>query len=305
MNEFDNLFLGEHLDSLILINTFEKRAWCSLEYLYSKNNHPSKILVLDYKDRQINNYINSFTDISFESYELAPDYSVADINLLRRIDSFVADSVSVGIDISAIPIPLFFQIINFLKRKRQQKKLVVLYTEPKYYYLDNLFDYKSLIGEVCFKTIPGFEGKIAKIDEQKHIVFYILGFEMEYISRRIPIDINSEITIPINGFPSFAPKYKDISLINNNVNYHEIDVPIHYAPANNPFELYNQLLYLKERYSDYCIDIIPAGSKPMALGACLFSIENSNYGIRVLYPFPSEFSEDYGKGKGKTWEYHI
>ena len=128
---------------------------------------------------------------------------------------------------------------------------------------------------------------------------------MRYLSKIIPQEINPDIIVPINGFPSFFPKYKDIALINNDVNYYENDIEIIFAEANNPFNTYNQLLLLKNKYSTYYIDIIPTGTKPMALGACIFALKSQNNDIRILYPSPSEYKNKQSYGSGKTWEYKI
>ena len=78
-----------------------------------------------------------------------------------------------------------------------------------------------------------------------------------------------------------------------------------FSSANNPFETYNQMNYLKNQHKDYCIDIIPAGTKPMALGACLFALKNGNNDIRILFPFPSVYENQHSIGKGTMWEYII
>lgn len=78
-----------------------------------------------------------------------------------------------------------------------------------------------------------------------------------------------------------------------------------FSSANNPFETYNQMNFLKNQHKDYCIDIIPAGTKPMALGACLFALKNGNNDIRILFPFPSAYKNQHSIGKGTIWEYII
>ena len=183
-------------------------------------------------------------------------------------------------------------------------QLIVYYTEPEHYNLDNLFDFNALDGEIDFKAIPGFEGVTAQKNDAKRIIFYILGFEKNYINRLIPQEIKSEGIVPINGFPSYFPKYKDISLINNNVNYYDLDIKIVYAEANNPFDTYNKISLLQKNYDNYFIDIIPTGPKPMALGACLYALKN-NHGIRILFPFPSKYKIKQSEGKGIIWEYLI
>ncbi len=227
------------------------------------------------------------------------------IPCLKEIDSYVSGKEAIGIDISAMPIPVLIQVCHFLMRKHADKKIIMYYTEPGHYSLDNLFDFNAMEGEIEIKTIPGFEGKTAQKTVMKEIIFYMLGFEMDFLNNLISQEIKFDEMVPINGFPSYFPKYKDISLINNNKNYYEEDIQMVFSNANNPFETFNRLSILKNQYSEYSIDIIPAGTKPMALGACLFALKNKNIGIRLLFPFPDEYKNHTSVGSGTLWEYVI
>lgn len=49
---------------------------------------------------------------------------------------------------------------------------------------------------------------------------------------------------------------------------------VRYAQANNPFSAYNTLVEIKDSNTDKLLDICVLGSKPMALGACMFALRN-------------------------------
>jgi hypothetical protein len=171
---------------------------------------------------------------------------------------------------------------------------------------NNLFDYSAYSGEIDIKAVPGFEGETSQIEKVERVVFYLMGFEMDYLTKLIPQDVNPNRIAPINGFPSYFPKYKDISMINNNTNFYERDVKIYYSEANNPFETYNTMVMLKNEYKNFKIDIIIAGTKPMALGACLFALKSdNNNSSRVIFPFPTEYKFNQNSGCGKLWEYRV
>jgi hypothetical protein len=204
-----------------------------------------------------------------------------------------------------MPIPFMAQMLHFLYMRHKDKPITIYYTEPSHYTLNNLFDYSAYSGEIDIKTIPGFEGETSHIDEVKRVVFYIMGFEMTYLNKLIPQDVNPNKIAPINGFPSYFPKYKDISLINNNANFFERDVEIIFSEANNPFETFNTMVMLESRYRDYRIDILPVGTKPMALGACLFALKSIKNSCRMIFPFPSEYKPNQSIGHGKLWEYQL
>jgi len=62
-------------------------------------------------------------------------------------------------------------------------------------------------------------------------------------------------------------------------------------------------LELTKKYEKYCIDIVPLGSKPMALGVCLYSIKHND--VRVVFPFPQEYANTISEESKTTWEYII
>lgn len=297
----------KHIDILVFFSTDEERSWNVVEHLSSHHKLPNQVLALCLAEEAISPKFNEekYKNIDFYQSSIDKDLSRTLIPCLIDINARVHEKKAIGIDISAMPIPVFSQILHFLLEKHKDKKVIIYYTEPGHYDLNNLFDFSAFNGEIDIKSIPGFEGKTAKKSEAQRIVFYILGFEMNYLNRLIPQETNPDSIIPINGFPSYFPKYKDISLVNNNVNYHELDVPVVYAEANNPFETFNLMCLLEKQHSDYCIDIIPAGTKPMALGACLFALRNKSNSIRVLFPFPTEYKNHQSSGNGTIWQYVI
>lgn len=303
MHRLDAVSKLQTIEGFIYFHSNEDRSTNVAELYCDHGKLPSRVLAIGMVEDgfvpKLDNYVGTI------EYTKCTTGSLTDsvIPCLRRIDSYVRDKTNIGVDISAMPVPIFIQILHFLFETHANIKILVCYTEPKLYNLDNLFDFKSFQGEIELRAIPGFEGKSSQEDQIKRIVFYILGFEKNYINSLIPRDMKSDGIIPINGFPSYFPKYKDISTVNNNVNYHELDIKMVFSEANNPFEVYNQLCDLKRRYEEYCIDIVSAGTKPMALGACLFALKNSEYGVRILFPFPNEYISKNSVGNGPIWGY--
>lgn len=307
MNALEKDIPPSDIDGFIFFSTLEDRSWNVIERLIGFDKLPKEVFALSLENTI---YSDNFEDekyngILFEHSEINADLSMSLLPCLMLIHKYVLNKNVIGLDISVMPTPIFSQILHFLIEKHSDKKFVIYYTEPAHYNLDNLFDFNSFDGEIDIKSIPGFEGKTAQANDSQRVIFYLIGFEMNYLNKLIPQQINPDRIVPINGFPSYFPKYKDISMINNDVNYHELDVQVIFAEANNPFETYNQISGLQKRYNTYCIDIIPAGSKPMALGACLFALKQGNNDIRVLYPFPTRYENQKSIGNGKIWEYII
>ena len=303
MHRIDSNYTAQTIEGFIYFYSDEDRSSNVANFYCNCEKLPSTILAIGMIENGFTPCLTNYSGLIEYSRCTTGNLLDSIIPCLRRIDSYVHDKTKIGIDISAMPIPIFVQILHFLFEAYTDKQIFIYYTEPQLYNLDNLFDFHSLKGEIDLRAIPGFEGKSTQEDQVKRIVFYMLGFEMNYLNSLIPRDMKADSIIPINGFPSYFPKYKDISMINNNVNYYELDIKMVFSEANNPFEIYNQLCDLKRRYDDYCIDIVSAGTKPMALGACLFALKNSEYGVRILFPFPNEYLSENNAGNGPIWEY--
>jgi len=307
MNNVDNdSTLLTDIDAFICFDTQEDRVINALQHLHKKIDF-SDIMILSFNDDSYSSltvYCQN-NNISKISVNVDSNLSSNIIPCLQEIQKYVKDKNKIGIDISCMPIPLIAQILHFLHNRYNNIPLIIYYTEPSHYTLNILFDYSAYNGEIDIKTIPGYEGETSQIDEVKRVAFYIMGFEMKYLNELITQDVNPNEITPINGFPSYFPKYKDISLINNNNNFFENDIEIIFSEANNPFETFNTLIMLKEKYKDYRIDIIPVGTKPMALGAFLFALKNKNTNCRIIFPFPNEYKLDQSSGCGKLWEYKL
>jgi hypothetical protein len=291
------------VDAFICFDTHEDRSFNTFFELSNKN-LISDAVVLSFKGIDLTIDIQT-NNISILPVKIEKNLSASILSCLREINNYINNRNRIGIDVSCMPIPFIAQLLHFLYRRHKDKMLTIYYTEPSYYTLNNLFDYSAYSGEIDIKTIPGFEGETSHIDEVKRVVFYIMGFEMSYLNKLIPQDVNPNKIAPINGFPSYFPKYKDISLINNNTNFFERDVEIIFSEANNPFETFNTMLILENKYRDYRIDILPVGTKPMALGACLFALKNEKNSCRIIFPFPSEYKPNQSTGCGKLWEYKL
>lgn len=168
---------------------------------------PKQVLALNLDDgeKSPNFEATYFQDIEFQISNIGTDLSADLMPCLRNIHSCIKERNTIGIDISVMPTPIFMQILHFLSKRHCDKKIIIYYTEPEHYNLDNLFDFNALEGEVDIKAISGFEGKTAQKNNLQRMIFYILGFEMNYLNKLIPQQINPDGIVPINGFPSYFP----------------------------------------------------------------------------------------------------
>lgn len=216
----------------------------------------------------------------------------------------IQESDIVGIDITGFTVPDLFRIMYLLKEIKKVKVIHVFYTEPQYYlFKDDIFNtYELLSGERTYQSIPEYFtfGKT-----EKELLVCFLGFDLSVSDYIYEKALPSE-AVAVNGFPSYLPKLKDISLLNNfsiltdNVdNEHRF-----FTRANNPFSAYNTLCDIQKKFPDYLMNICVLGTKPMALGACLFSLDNKE-NVKVTYPYPERYVPKTSESSTSVWYYMV
>jgi hypothetical protein len=180
----------------------------------------------------------------------------------------------------------------------------VFYTEPMSYVIPKglIRSYKKSVGPLSVVEVPGFPGRTRGRTRSGLVI--TLGFDGD-LSAFISDEVTPTFIVIVNGFPAYSPKFKDISLINNErlLNYAGGQSNISYCRASNPFDLFNLLVKLQRDNSDAFFNIAPLGPKPMALGACMFALaENS---VRVLYPMPEKYASKTTSKCWHSWRYTI
>lgn len=291
-----------HLDYLFLSASVAKRCYKGVDVLSQNTDFLKKIIVFDYKkfrpSQPDENYYryNNFNQLNLVLCEKEDD----DIMNVTKMNINSIDEI--GIDITGFSIPDIFRIIYVLNKLKHVENIHVFYSEPKHYYFkDGLFStYKLLVGERDHKPIPEYfiSGK-----EDKVTLVLFLGFD-RLVSKFVHDRVDPTNVVAINGFPSYMPKMKDISLINNYELLSTFEIDVFYTKANNPFSAYNTLCDIKSKYSDSLLNICVLGTKPMALGACLFSIDNIN-SVKVTYPYPKEYNISATEESASLWYYKI
>lgn len=287
--------------------------------LHKKGTSIKRLVVINYyyndvklKESLINQfpqYAESIACINVNIYE--PLDCIA--KLSEQLGNQPIPDSNFGMDITCVPIPHFFILLKFLTQTLN--KACLYYTEPRYYVMTDDINksYSSTIGSISTDEIYGFSGISARSGSSDRILLCFLGFDNDLLPTVIQDSSPSKI-ITINGFPSFFPKFKDISLLNNEKILSSSDYAslrdssgknknLIYVEAANPFDVMNTLEQLKTINRSYCIDIVPLSSKPMALGVCLFALFNED--IRVIYPFPEKYVGNITNKSNNCWEYEV
>lgn len=208
---------------------------------------------------------------------------------------------SIVIDISCIRIPDVFSIMKILKLNEHKESFSCIYSVPyDYEYFAGDFSYKSSLGDLQNYELMGYGGNYdSTAPNATYIIF--LGFEGNLSLKVLEEAAYNRLTF-VNSLPSLYQKYKDMSIMNNRsaITGKKHD-SILYVPADNPFEVYN---FLEENFSDLSsICISPLGTKPVALGICLFALDYAN--VRIVYPISDVYSPHVTNKVFKTWVYDI
>lgn len=299
--------LPKNLDYFILASGSDYRAYEVLRWYSNAAIRIENTLLIHFEERKKN--IDSSD--SYYEYKSIPGILLNEttgviktpISILNFLNNYNFNSQSkIGLDISCFTKPYIYYLINFFQRKNIHN-ITVFYTEPQsYLFKKGLFKtFRTNSGPISIDEIPGYPGKYLR--GYKNILVLLLGFDGG-LSSEISQDISPELTILVNGFPAYTPKFKDISLIANERLVSDPNIIKKYASANNPFDIYNVLDSIKNADGkNNFLNVAPLGTKPMALGACLFALHNPD--VRVVYPLPANYETKYTNECWNSWLYEL
>ncbi len=301
----------EIIDLLIIAAGADYRSYEVLRKAKNAEVHIGQILIICFRERVED------SDLEYKkSYNLYKDIvgktNIKEINTSIRNPSDcikklnekgvqISNKDNLAIDISCFTKPYFFSFLKYFEKVIGLQTISVFYTEPKSYLFNTgLYDsFKSSSGPTIIKEL--FTGSDSK--DQQRLLVILLGFDGD-ISREIDEEIGPKNTLIVNGFPGFSPKFKDISLVNNEKLVSNENIGLLYSKANNPFETYNLLDSIVSKMdSKKYLNIAPLGTKPMALGACLYAIHNPD--VRVIYPIPDKYENTTTEECWDSWYYKI
>lgn len=310
MESVSNNNIGKHhSDILLLAGGSDYRAYEILRMMRSGNVSIKKIVLFHFseriKDLNKNDPYYDFQSFGFRNI-LPIQCSIKNPNScledLISLEVELSSPLKIALDISCFTKPYFFYLIKLFKERFKIGCISVFYTEPLSYLfpLGIFSSYRSSAGPLTILEIPGFPGSEAR--GEKRVLIILLGFDGD-LSKEIHEDISPSETVVINGFPSYSPKFKDISLTVNEKLTSDKNVRIKFSRANNPFEAFNVLEEIKNKNGNSFINIAPIGTKPMALGACLFALNYPD--VRVVYPLPEMYEKVTTKKCWSSWHYLI
>ena len=287
------------IDVFVLANSPDDRALEMANRLASNQTKINYILVIQYQNIA-NNMISKLFPDSEINVITANNNQVDFLNQLRCLQSKFSVDSRLVVDVSCIHTPEMFTLLKFFRSSCSKERVQVAYSVPfDYDFPEEPFvSYHSYYGDLITKDLLGYGGLSDGKAHSQMIVF--LGFE-GVLSAKVIEDIQYDDLVLVNNLPSFFPKYKDISVINNYDIITSHHSKLRYVPANNPFETYNFLNVVLDRSDRECV--APLSTKPVALGVCLYALNHDL--LRVVYPMSDEYNQHSTNKVYKTYFYDI
>jgi hypothetical protein len=183
-----------------------------------------------------------------------------------------------------------------------------VYVEPKEYRREvkgRLCDQRNfeLSDNRRFQSIPGFQTNLSEIEKGQAVFF--LGFEGSRLGQALEQQevLRGWAKHAVFGVPAFSPGW-EIDAMANNVQYLGKSDQVKYAAAASADAAYRLLSTLLEQdKGEHPILVAPLGTKPHAIGAALFLIENESMDrALLLYDHPTRSS---GRSKEvRRWHFY-
>lgn len=303
---------GVQYDCILLGGGSDARAYEVLRKGPEKRVEFAKVLLFDFEERRsaddpkVRDAYHRYTKLH-HGITLLPcslkDPSGSLKSIINHGFSFNAKS-RLAVDISCFTRPYFFSLLKYLQDHCGLPTVDVFYTEPMSYVLPKglIRSYRASLGPLFVMEVPGFPGFTT--GKKKNILVFTLGFDGD-LSVFISEEVTPDSVVIVNGFPAYSPKFKDISLINNErlLNASDAKESISYCRASNPYDLFNFLVALRKKNPDAFFNVAPLGPKPMALGACMFALADNS--IRVVYPMPEKYANVSTDNCWHSWRYVV
>lgn len=296
------------LNYLLLASGSDSRAYRVLSSVKPESLSNTKVILVHFRerlrDKSPKDELFTYKRLKLPNvHEISCDIKDPGSSLaeLAKNDFQLTDKI--GIDISCFTKPYFYYLMKLLSERFSVATLTIYYTEPQsYLFPKGLFSkFQTSAGPLSITEIPGYSGQELRNSKRKLVI--LLGFDGD-LSKEINEDVAPNETIVVNGFPSYVPKFKDISLIANEKLVSDLNIKVQFARANNPFDVYNLLERIKIAGPiGSFINVAPLGTKPMALGACLFALHNPD--VRVVYPVPEQYEDKYSTACWNSWTYEL
>lgn len=217
------------------------------------------------------------------------------------------------IDATSLGFPEILYLLNAVNHSGLQPEIIVLYVEPEQYNKskNSIADSEFILSDNrhSFASLPAFSIDNQSSNDSKAVLVTFLGFENSRLGQIIENDdgANYKKLLAHISLPAYKAGWENIS-IRKHIRYFEyIDSNLIIHPGSNPYAVNELLSELTYSYSK--LVITPLGTKPTALGVCIFLINNYHKNsidkqIGAIYDFP-EKSKKRTVGLGVIYTYKL
>lgn len=253
--------------------------------------------------------------IDIENYCLY--FNDEEVPILRLNDFFLSKTtnkinIRVLIETTSLDFSEILYLLNGLKVLEGKVDVVLSYLEPDDYsnantHLKEKEEFLLSESQQKFVGLPLFS--VNNQDNDKSHLIAILGFENNRLGQVLEEYDGASFSnlISMVGIPAFNPGWENRSIHRHIEYFDNIKTSLHSYPATNPYELN---LVLEKLYRAYQKVVIASmGTKPAAIAACVFLVNNAPNNTRqkyvgAIYDFPNK-SKGRSIGVGEKYMYEL
>ena len=214
---------------------------------------------------------------------------------------------TVYLDISGLAHHVWAPLVRAALHSSQQVRVV--YFEPDRYKAhpspSSTSQFALSEGFRGVEPVPGFANLVGPPPDSESLFVPFLGFEGPR-ARQVAMTLDPiPKTVPVVGMPGFRIDYPQIILSSNQEFMEENSAARHvrYAKASCPFEAYSALAEIRRDNPGSYLYVAPLGTKPHALGAIWFAIDNPT-DTEIMYDHPVRMP-GRTSGVGEAHIYHL
>lgn len=217
------------------------------------------------------------------------------------------------IDATSLGFPELLYLLDSINRSGIATQIVVLYVEPLEYSKEKdagtEIEFMLSDRRHSFVALPAFSIDNQSSSSDKAVLVTFLGFENSRLGQIIENDdgasykrLSAHISLP-----AYKPGWENISIRKHLRYFDYLNSELIIHPGSNPYavnELLDNLAYTNSK-----VVITPIGTKPSAVGVCIFLINNYHKNepkkqVGAIYDFP-EKSKKRSAGIGVIYTYSL
>lgn len=263
-----------------LVNELELESInCIYEYTFTHSDH------FDERSDWTNKYIRKI------SKQVVPvDYCSESVQLtiggqqlgVRNLENYKIPRGKLLVDATSLALPELLQLFHIFHSNKRPFDVIYVqptgYTENKTEGLDKIKSYDLSDDGLGIQQVPPHVGFV-----DNSMLFFFLGFEGHRFGAVINSDeVNTSNVTCLIGAPPFKLSWENKTLSNNYKQLLEINnsanTRFKFAGANDPIKTYEIIdqIYRAVNYERKTLCLAPFGTKPAAIAAAQFAVNNSN-----------------------------